>query len=81
VLEVVQNVPESLDIVKNDPNENDNPPPFRETKESEMYSSPNNSVRMDEIKKDKNTKRVELKVRFQIPEPDFSSRSKGTLIK
>jgi hypothetical protein len=69
VLEVVPNVPESLDIASNDTNANDNPP------------SPNNSVWMDEIKKDKNTKRVELKVRFQIQEPDFSSRSKRTLIK
>jgi hypothetical protein len=69
VLEAGPNVPKSQDIATNDPNANDNPP------------SPNNSVWMDEMKKDKNTKRVELKVRFQIQEPDFSSRIKGTLIK
>ena len=79
VLQVVPNVP--LDIATNGQNASDNPPPFYETKEAEMYFCPINNVWMDQLKKDKNTKWNEVKTRFQIPEPDFSPRRKGTLIK
>jgi hypothetical protein len=61
--------------------ESDNRPPFYETKEEYKYFRPINSVWMDKLKDDEHTEWIILKPRFQIQEPDFSSRIKGTLIK